>query len=744
MKKYEWKARVDADTCDTCRTANGQVHTRPDWQKSHLWAPGKGTLCGDNCRCEMEETDAPESGDLSSIPTRKKESTMPELVEQHAAFSARARLTREGDFEVVGITAGHANGWNFSAAAIQASLPLWDHLDCFVNHSWWMRDLRDLGGSYYNQQWDEELQGITLSLRPLGPSGPLVRQLGQEMLSEAEPKPDVGFSLDLYFTASGVEVIQILRIATLDLVYDPARGGAFLRALNQSQEWRLNHMSDNTSPAPAAPPAPAAGSSTAQAQMQKDADALRVILNAQEQQTAMTAEVEKMRAIRLQACAHLLDTGLAASKLPAPSQAAVRKQFAGRVFDPPELTAAIDDARELVSQLTAGAAVQGPGRISAMFNGEDAIRAAVHDLFNVARDPALQALKVAKLDGIRQLYLMFTGDRDFHGGYYAEHAQLNTGSFASIVANVMNKAVVTRWNELGRAGYDWWTKIAHVEHFTNLQQIRWLITGTIASLPVVAKGAEYTPLMIGEGHELSSFVKYGGYVGIDLEDIINDDTRKIVQTPRELANAGIRNISKEVADLFTDNAAIGPTLVDGGALFNSTAVTTAGGHLNLLTTALGTTFAAWDVVAAAVYNQPMLVSNDAGYIGTGAKLALDPKFCLVPRALKGQAEALFIPRWSGVVEAGIAASGGPTYGGAVVPITVPEWTDATDWAAVCDPMLVPGVCIGEAFGLMPEIFVAGDELSPAVFMNDEFRVKVRHHVAVGVADFRPMHKSNVA
>ena len=52
--------------------------------------------------------------------------------------------------------------------------------------------------------------------------------------------------------------------------------------------------------------------------------------------------------------------------------------------------------------------------------------------------------------------------------------------------------------------------------------------------------------------------------------------------------------------------------------------------------------------------------------------------------------------------------------------------------------------IGERFGIMPEIFVAGDETSPAVFMNDESRIKVRHFLAVGVADFRPLHHSVVA
>jgi hypothetical protein len=31
-----------------------------------------------------------------------------------------------------------------------------------------------------------------------------------------------------------------------------------------------------------------------------------------------------------------------------------------------------------------------------------------------------------------------------------------------------------------------------------------------------------------------------------------------------------------------------------------------------------------------------------------------------------------------------------------------------------------------------------------MFTNDEMRIKVRYFVAVGVADYRPLHKSNVA
>jgi hypothetical protein len=76
-------------------------------------------------------------------------------------------------------------------------------------------------------------------------------------------------------------------------------------------------------------------------------------------------------------------------------------------------------------------------------------------------------------------------------------------------------------------------------------------------------------------------------------------------------------------------------------------------------------------------------------------------------------------------------------------ITVPEWTDTNDWAAVCDPLLAPAIFVGERFGIMPQIFDTFGEVTAAVFTNDEHRLKVRHILAVWVNDFRPLHKENV-
>jgi hypothetical protein len=441
----------------------------------------------------------------------------------------------------------------------------------------------------------------------------------------------------------------------------------------------------------------------------------------------------------MQMCAYLLESSLNASQLPEPMKAHVHKQFEGQLFTVEELNTAIDKARSLVSELQGNGAVRGP-QISSMFSTEDQLQAAVDDLLNAPRDAGSQALRPARLSGIKELYMMLTGDRNLYGGYYPDRVQLaTTSNFTGLVKNAMNKIVADTWQQLGAAGYDWWYRVTSQEHFETLNTVTGTLVGTVGTLPSVSEGAEYTELKVGDSPETADFTKYGGYIPLTLELIDRDNARKLSMYPRELAKAGLRRVSGLVAAVFTDNSGIGPTMADNGALFNATAVSTAGGHANLLTTALSAS--EWEIVSTAVYSQPMLIANETGYYGTGEAMALDPRFCLVPRELRLTAMKILYPEWENAANIHSENMQRGALGDVVV---VPEWTDANNWAAVVDPHLVPGIVVCERFGIMPEIFLAGSELSPAVFMNDEHRIKVRHFVAVLVQDFRPLHKSNVA
>jgi hypothetical protein len=437
-------------------------------------------------------------------------------------------------------------------------------------------------------------------------------------------------------------------------------------------------------------------------------------------------------------CAHLLEAELASARLPAPAAEGIRRQFAGKAFEPQALAGAIGEARRLVSALAGPASVSGP-QVGQMFDARDQLQAAVDDLLGAPRDPGARALKASRLSGIKELYTLLTGDCDLYGGYYAERAQLaTTANFTGLVKNALNKAVAQQWAELGAAGYDWWRRIVQVEHFETLNQITGVLVGTVGALPGVAEGAEYTELKIGDSPEVASFSKYGGYIPLTLELIDRDDTRKLRLYPHELAKAGLRRISALVAAVFTDNSGVGPTLADGGALFNATAVTTKGGHANLRTAALSAS--EWETVRQAVYQQPMLIASEPGYYGSGPRQALYPRYLLVPMELELTAKKILYGEWENAANIHADNLQRQQPGDVIV---VPEWDDDNNWAAAVDPLLAPGIVLGERFGLAPEVFVAGDELSPAVFMNDEHRIKVRHFVAVLAQDFRALHKSNV-
>ena len=473
-------------------------------------------------------------------------------------------------------------------------------------------------------------------------------------------------------------------------------------------------------------------------QLQRDQEAMRQLLNEHDRQVKLDQALEDARETRLQMCTYLLESGLSASKLPKPIQDRIRLQFKDRIFEAGELQEAIIDSRAMLSELTAAQDVKGPGRISHLFDERDKLQAAVDDLFEAPRDEKATSLSIPRLSGVRELYLMLTGDHDLHGGYYPDRVHLaTTADFTGLVKNALNKIVINAWDMLGRAGYDWWQSIVVAEHFNSLQDITGTLIGTVGDLPVVAEGAEYTELHIGDSPETASFTKYGGYIPLTLELIDRDQTRKLKAYARELGSAGLRKISGLVAQIFTANAGVGPTMADTGTLFNATAVTTAGGHANLLTSALA--IDRWEAACQAIYNQPMLIKNEVGLYGSGPKMAINPKFCLVPRALQYTAWQMLQGQF--VRETDMMYDN--ILKGSAVPVTVPEWTDVNDWAAVCDPTIAPAIYVGERFGIMPEIYVAGDELSPAVFMNDEHRLKVRHFLAVWVNDFRPLHKSNV-
>lgn len=737
----------EADHCPSCLGAEGQVHPLEAWNAAKIFPKSSRLYCTKNCKCRFEEVEASEEvGKLSDIPVRQgnaletEEGQAPaDPVTAEQEFRAEQEFQRiqlegaplaGGGFEIMAITAGVGNGWEFSETALRESLPLWDGAECFVDHGWMARSVRDLAGVVEAPTWEEAAKGVKARLRPVGPSALLLSELGKEMLREGDDAgrvvrhPRIGFSADVVFTAQGRKVEKILRVLSVDLVFNPARGGAFKRALNSVMAQGVLPMAEENEGIGIAQQS-MAGNQAQPVQEQASAEPATV----QREHETLARNNETTHQVQVQMCNFLLESGLVASKLPTALTERVRKQFAGRIFEAAELTRAIDDARAMLSELTGAGVVQGPGRISGMVSSEDQYTAALYDLLGAERPAELASVKAAQLSGIRELYLLMTGDQAFTGGYDATRAQFaTTADLPGVLKNALNKLIIQQWQELGRSGYRWWEPVVSVEHFTNLHDITGVLLGEVTVLPSVAEAAPYPSLNVADSPEVGAFSKYGGYIGLTLEMFERDETHKLRMFPKKLASAGLRRVSMLVGSIFTSGGGVGPNMADGNPIFTAA-------RRNLGTTALSPT--AWESASSAIYNQEMLV----GAGGAAPKLALDAKYLIVPRALRLTGRQILYPSYER--EANIHSEN-MQRGEQGDVITCPEFSDANDWAAVADPKLAPAIIIGERYGLLPEIIIADGAANGALFTNDEIRMKARHWLSIFVADFRPLYKANVA
>ncbi len=225
-------------------------------------------------------------------------------------------------------------------------------------------------------------------MRPSGPSGRLLRAIGLEWLQSPEPRPRLGFSADIIFSASGNAVREILKVVSLDLVFQPARGGIFNRALNQ-----INQKENK--------------------------------INEKDQENIVASNQEILSETVLQSKQTLLALKLQQSNLPMPAQQFLQKKYFQRSdWKLEELEDSILRQRELAAAYQGRSAIQGAGKIESVKGEHDRLQAAADDLFGAPRSADMQGYSVARLSGIRELYVTLTGDGELLGSPKAKHVRL--------------------------------------------------------------------------------------------------------------------------------------------------------------------------------------------------------------------------------------------------------------------------------------------------------------------------------
>lgn len=402
-----------------------------------------------------------------------------------------------------------------------------------------------------------------------------------------------------------------------------------------------------------------------------------------------------------------------------------------------ELQKAIDQQKKVLSDVRAGANIDMGGdaprqpNITMGLTSLDQYKAAFLALMNGQRPQH----GVRPLSGIREAYMLATGDWELHGRFHDDRVSLaavTTTTFSELVAEHINKIVVSNMQMLGK----WWEAGVTTRNFSSLKDIHWVKVSGIGELPTVQQGQNYTELKWDTQEETAGFVKKGGYLGLTLEAIDADDTGWMQNAGPALARAAWLTLGKDIASIFTTNA----NMADGDPLFHAN-------HGN--TAALALTDANYRAVKIAMQKQ-------TDYAPTGGQAQERLGGILAPRMIWSpiDLEDTALQILASVPVAGTTNTGdenpdavGDTRSARLAAararlITVPFWTSATGWYAQADKMIWPSVGLGYRFGEQPELFSVQDPKAGLVFSNDVFPVKVRFFYATGAMDYKGLYRGN--
>jgi phage major head subunit gpT-like protein len=195
---------------------------------------------------------------------------------------------------------------------------------------------------------------------------------------------------------------------------------------------------------------------------------------------------------------------------------------------------------------------------------------------------------------------------------------LTTSDFASLLANVMNKRLRQGYEE-NPSSYSMWARRApNAPDFKSMQVTQ---LGAAPDLLQTNEHGEFKYGSMTDGKETYSMLTYGRIVSLSRQAVINDDLRGFDRLISAFGFSAARLENRTVYAILTANAA----LSDTGNLFNSTAVTTAGGHANLTGSGTVISVANLAIARAAMRVQKGLQSEE---------LNIAPRYLIVPAALE--------------------------------------------------------------------------------------------------------------
>ena len=436
-----------------------------------------------------------------------------------------------------------------------------------------------------------------------------------------------------------------------------------------------------------------------------------------------------------------------ASKLPEKMREALKDQFYGKAYEESELEKQINVYREAMSDIApySGGQFHLPSE-AVLITEEVRMQAAMDMLFGL--EVAEELRNTPKLSGIREAYIMVTGDREFTWGAiplderlreaYGPTANLVVGGSTVTFSNVLGTSINRRLIDSYRRQTMWWEPFTSITSIANLkQQDRNRIESLGSLTERTTGGEEYVELTWAEFVHTYTPTEHGNLVPIAQRAIVNDDLRSLVRASDELGRSAGITLNEYVSNLFTQNSGDGPTFIDVDQQGNTEAAaekvfagSTTAEHNNRIETNL----------SRAGYKDADLRIRTMGDKDQ-KRIGLMPSWLLIPVELREVAiqiqQSLQVPD-SANNAVNIFAN---TFG----IIEVPQFTDANNWYVMSSRDQIEMIEMGFLNGRRePELFVQADPSQGMVFTHDVINYKIRHRYGGGWLDYRGSIASIVA
>lgn len=259
---------------------------------------------------------------------------------------------------------------------------------------------------------------------------------------------------------------------------------------------------------------------------------------------------------------------------------------------------------------------------------------------------------------------------------------LTTSDFPSLLANSGNKVLMPAY-DAAMASY---RVLCIRQDLADFKATSILNTGDFPAPLQVAESGEIKLGYFGEQKNTVALGTYGRRLMFSRASLINDDLNSF---GRVMGAYGQRIADFENGAFFTLLSTVGPTLGDGGAMFNATAVTTAGGHANYTSSGTAISDTSISVGAAMMAVQTGIGSSG---LGDGIKLNILPKYLLASHAKRNLA---FQYTSSNYVPA--APTSMNPWAGALTPVLDANLS-GNRWWLFADPNLFPNFAYGSLAG----------------------------------------------